>query len=119
MIDREGNTGVFSKLKLRTIFHLIQINAQDVEKTVLTTRYGQFVYNVLEMRLRNAPVTSNPPLNSIFRDLIDDIYLTYYSDLLIFNLNQEEHQQHPCLVLNRLKKNQLYILFKKYPSMCQ
>ena len=85
MFDRLGEARVFSKLDLKTGFHQIRVQPEDIEKTAFNTKYGQFEYLVMPMGLCNAPATFQTLMNTIFYDCIDEFIVVYMDDLLIFS----------------------------------
>lgn len=113
MFDRLGQAKFFSKIDLKTGFHQIRIHPDDIEKTAFTTKYGQFEYKVMAMGLCNAPATFQTLMNSIFRDVIDNFMVVYLDDLLIFSKTKEDHRRHLQIILERLRKNQLFVSPKK------
>lgn len=42
MFDRLGEAQLLPKLDLKTGFHQIRVRQEDIEKTELNTKYGQF-----------------------------------------------------------------------------
>lgn len=84
---------------------------------VFKTKYGHFEYLVMPMRLRNAPATIQALMNSIFCNCIDDFRVIYLDDILIFNNSRQEQLSHLQTVLERLKKNELYVGKDKYQLM--
>jgi hypothetical protein len=39
---------------------------------------------------------------------MDKFVVVFINDILIFSKNEEEHDEHLCLVLQKLRENQLY-----------
>ena len=53
--------------------------------------------------LSNAPAAFQRLMNSIFSDLLDICVLIYLNDILIYSDNSNDHEQHVCEVLCRLR----------------
>lgn len=113
MFDGLGDASFFSKLDLKTGFHHIRVNPDDVEKTAFNTKYGQFEYLVMPMGLCNAPATFQTLMNRIFRDCIDVFMVVYMGDLLVFSQTRETHLEHLQILLERLRSEQLYLSPRK------
>jgi transposase InsO family protein len=113
LLDRLGGSVVFSKIDLRNAYHRIRIREGDEWKTAFRTRYGHFEYLVLPFGLTNAPATFQAYINRALRGLVDDFCIVYLDDILIFSKSEEEHYQHLELVIERLRRAELYANPKK------
>ena len=58
--------------------------------------------------LTNAPAVFQHMMNDIFREHLDDFVVIYLDDILIFSKNEEEHQKHIRLVLEKLRERGFY-----------
>jgi hypothetical protein len=58
--------------------------------------------------LTNAPVYFMYLMNKVFMEYLDKFVVVFIDDILIFSKNEEEHDKHLCLVLQKLRENQLY-----------
>jgi hypothetical protein len=47
-------------------------------------------------------------MNDVFRDLLDECVIVYLDDILIYSNNVKDHERHVRMVLERLRKHQLY-----------
>nr|AAX95930.1 retrotransposon protein, putative, Ty3-gypsy sub-class [Oryza sativa Japonica Group]ABA93435.1 retrotransposon protein, putative, Ty3-gypsy subclass [Oryza sativa Japonica Group] len=52
-------------------------------------------------------------LNEVFMEFLDKFVMVFIDDILIYSKSEEEHEQHLRLVLEKLKKHQLYAKFSK------
>lgn len=85
IFDRLGEARYFSKLDLKTGFHQIWVNSQDIEKTAFITEYGQFQYPVIPMGLCDAPAAFQALMSQIFCDCFDFILVVYMDGLQNFS----------------------------------
>jgi hypothetical protein len=107
--DRVQGAQWFTKMDLKSGFHLIRIREGDEWKTAFRTRYGLYEYTIMPFGLTNAPSTFQDMMNHIFRDMIDLGLLAYMDDLLIYADTVEKHDEIVQEVLRRLTKNRLAI----------
>ena len=52
-------------------------------------------------------------MNDIFCDLLDVCVIIYVDDILIYSVNQDEHDQHVRMVLEHLRLFKLYAKLEK------
>jgi hypothetical protein len=52
-------------------------------------------------------------MNKVFMEYLDKFIVVFIDDILIFSKNEEEHDEHLCLVLQKLRENQLYAKLNK------
>jgi hypothetical protein len=112
-MDRLVGAKYFSKIDLYSGYHQIRIKDEDIAKTAFRTRYGHFEFHVLPFGLTNAPATFMTLMNDIFREYLDKFVVVYLDDILIYSRTKEEHLEHVRLILQTLRKHQLYAKAKK------
>jgi hypothetical protein len=52
-------------------------------------------------------------MNKVFMEYLDKFVVVFIDDILIFSKNEEEHDEHLHLVLQKLRENQLYAKLSK------
>jgi hypothetical protein len=68
---------------------------------------------VMSFGLSNAHAYFMYLMNKVFMEYLDKFVVVFINDILIFSKNEEEHDEHLRLVLQKLKENQLYAKLKK------
>jgi hypothetical protein len=104
---------VFSKIDLRSGYHQMRIRLSDIPKTAFITRYGLYEYTVMSFGLTNAPAYFMYLMNKVFMEYLDKFVVVFIDDILIYSKNEEEHEEHLWLVLQKLREQQLYAKFSK------
>jgi hypothetical protein len=52
-------------------------------------------------------------MNKVFMEYLDKFIVVFIDDILLFSKNEEEHDEHLHLVLQKLRENQLYANLNK------
>jgi hypothetical protein len=108
LFDRLEGAKFFSKIDLRSGYHQIRIDPDDVPKTAFRTRYGHFEFLVLPFGLTNAPATFMHLMHQTFRGCLDSFVLVFLDDILIYSRTLDEHKRHVAEVLSRLRAAKLF-----------
>jgi hypothetical protein len=104
---------VFSKIDLRSGYHQLKIRATDIPKLTFITRYGPYEYIVMSFGLTNAPAYFMYLMNKVFTEYFDKFMVVFIDEILIFSKDEEEHDEHIRLVLQKLRENQIYAKLSK------
>ncbi len=104
---------IFTKLDLRSAYHLVRIREGDEWKTAFNTHTGHFEYLVMPFGLSNSPAVFQALVNDVLRDMVDRFVFVYLDDILIFSQNERDHVQHVRRVLQRLLENRLFAKVEK------
>jgi hypothetical protein len=113
LFDQLKGACVFSKIDLRSRYHQLKIGVSDIHKIAFITRYGLYEYTVMSFGLNNAPTYFMYLMNKVFMDYLDKFMVVFIDDILIFSKNEEDHDEHLRLVLQKLRENQLYAKLNK------
>jgi len=114
LFDQLVGAKVFSKIDLRSGYHQIKIRAENIPKTVFSTRYGLYEYLFMSFGLINAPTHFMYLMNLVFMPELDKFVVVFFDDILFYSKNEEEHVEHLRVVLQRLREHKLYAKFSKY-----
>jgi Zn-dependent M16 (insulinase) family peptidase len=67
----------------------------------------------MSFRLTNAPAYFMNLMNKVFMEYLDQFMVVFIDDILVYSQNEEAHEDHLRLVLQKLRDNQLYAKFSK------
>jgi hypothetical protein len=113
LFDQLKRACIFSKIDLRSGYHQLKIRASDIPKIAFITWYSLYEYMVMSFGLTNAPAYFMYRMNKVFMDYLDKFMVVFIDNILIFSKNEEEHDEHLHLVLQKLRENQLYAKLNK------
>jgi hypothetical protein len=113
LFDQMRGAKVFSKIDLRSGYHQLKIRVEDIPKTTFISRYGLYQFTMMSFGLTNAPAYFMYLMNKVFMEYLDKFFVVFIDDILVFSRNEEEHEQHLRLVLQKLREHQLYAKFSK------
>jgi hypothetical protein len=111
LFDQLTGAKVFSKIDLHSGYHQIKIRLEDIPKTVFSIKYGLYEYLVMSFGLTNALAHFIYLMNSVFMPQLQKFIMIFIDDILIYSKNEQEHEQHLWIVLQRLREHQLYSKF--------
>ena len=63
--------------------------------------------------LTNAPTTFIDLMHRVLQPYLDQFFVVFVDDILIYTQSKEEHEDHLRIVLQALREHQLYSKFSK------
>nr|GEY79467.1 putative reverse transcriptase domain-containing protein [Tanacetum cinerariifolium] len=111
LFDQLQGSSVYSKIDLRSGYHQLRVREEDILKTAFRTRYGHYEFQVMPLGLTNAPAVFMDLMNRVCKPYLDKFVIFFIDDILIYSKNKQEHEEHLKLILELLKKEQLYAKF--------
>ncbi|GJU08837.1 putative reverse transcriptase domain-containing protein [Tanacetum coccineum] len=113
LFDQLQGSSVYSKIDLRSGYHQLRVREEDILKTAFRTRYGHYEFQVMSFGLTNAPAVFMDLMNRVCKPYLDKFVIVFIDDILIYSKNKQEHEEHLKLILELLKKEELYAKFSK------
>ncbi|GJV71617.1 putative reverse transcriptase domain-containing protein [Tanacetum coccineum] len=113
LFDQLQGSSVYSKIDLRSGYHQLRVREEDIPKTAFRTRYGHYELQVMPFGLTNAPAVFMDLMNRVCKPYLDKFVIVFIDDILIYSKNKQEHEEHLKLILELLKKEELYAKFSK------
>ncbi|KAI3814006.1 hypothetical protein L1987_18745 [Smallanthus sonchifolius] len=113
LFDQLQGSSFYSKIDLRSGYHQLKIQEEDIPKTAFRTRYGHYEFLVMPFGLTNAPAVFMDLMNRVCKPYLDKFVIVFIDDILIYSRTKEEHEHHLKLILELLRNEKLYAKFSK------
>ncbi|GJU64162.1 putative reverse transcriptase domain-containing protein [Tanacetum coccineum] len=91
----------------------LRVRKKGIQKTAFRTRYGHYEFQVMPFGLTNAPAVFMDLMNRVCKPYLDKFVIVFIDDILIYSKNKQEHEEHLKIILELLKKEELYAKFSK------
>nr|GEV53875.1 hypothetical protein [Tanacetum cinerariifolium] len=115
LFDQLQGASYFSKIDLWSGYHQLRVHENDIPNTTFRTRYEHFEFMVMPFGLTNAPAVFMDLMNRVCKPYLDKFIIVFIDDILVYSKSKDEHEDHFRMVLELLKKEELYAKF----SMCE
>nr|GEY28434.1 putative reverse transcriptase domain-containing protein [Tanacetum cinerariifolium] len=109
LFDQHQGTSVYSKIEMRSGYHQLRVQEEDLPKTAFRTRYGHYEFQVMPFGLTNAPTVFMHIVNRVCKPYLDKFVIDFIDDILIYSKDEKEHEEHLKAILELLKKEELFI----------
>lgn len=120
LFDQVQGAKVFCSIDLQSAYSQVRLKPDDVLKTAFT-KPRVHKYTILCFGLINAPSTFQAVVTNVLKDVIGKFVLVYLDDVIIMmriiSKTAEEHVKHVRIVLELLRKHQLYAKLAKCTFM--
>ncbi|CAA0830064.1 Uncharacterized mitochondrial protein AtMg00860, partial [Striga hermonthica] len=113
LFDQLRGASIFSKFDLRSVYHQLKIRESDISKTTFHTRYGHYEFVVMPFGLSNAPAVSMDLMNRVFHPFLDQFFIVFIDNILVYSRYIDHHKEHLRIVLKTLRREKLYAKFSK------
>ena len=84
-----------------------------MHKTAFKTQYEHYQFPIMPFGLTNALAAFMDLLNLVFRPYLDQFVVVFIDDILVYSKGREDHDMHLHVVLEILRKEQLYAKLSK------
>nr|GEY17718.1 putative reverse transcriptase domain-containing protein [Tanacetum cinerariifolium] len=112
-LDLQGSS-VHSKIDLRSGYHQLRVREEDIPKRAFRTHYGHYEFQVMPFGLTNASTVFMDLMKRVCKPCLDKFIIVFIDDIMNYSKSKEEHEEHLKLILELLKKEELYAKFLKY-----
>ncbi|GKE47551.1 putative reverse transcriptase domain-containing protein, partial [Tanacetum coccineum] len=113
LLDQLQGSSVYSKNDLRSGYHQLRVRNEDIPKTAFRIRYIHYKFQVMPFGLTNAPAIFMDLMNRVCKPYLGKSVRVFIDDILIYSRNKEEHADYLRIILELLRKEELYAKFSK------
>ena len=113
LFDQLQGGNYFSKIDLRSGYHQLRVREKNIPKTVFPTTYGHYEFRVMSFGLTNASTELIDLMNRVFQNYLDAFVIVFIGQFFAYSLNEAKNIEHLRVVLQVLKKQQLYAKYSK------
>nr|GEY30220.1 hypothetical protein [Tanacetum cinerariifolium] len=89
-----ARASVYSKIDLRSGYHQLRVQEEDIPNTAFRTRYGHYEFQVMSFGWTNASAVFMDLMNRVCKPYLDRFMIVFTDDILIYSKNRKEHEGH-------------------------
>nr|GEY68106.1 putative reverse transcriptase domain-containing protein [Tanacetum cinerariifolium] len=113
LFNQLQGSSVYSNMDMRSGYHQLRVQEEDIPKTPFKTRYGHYEFQVMPFGLTNTPVVFMDLMNRVCKPYLDNFVIVFIDDILIYLKDEKVHEEHLKAIPELLKKEELYAKFSK------
>nr|GEW38870.1 putative reverse transcriptase domain-containing protein [Tanacetum cinerariifolium] len=113
LFNQLQRSSVYLKINLPSGYHKLRVHEEDILKTAFRTRYEHYEFQLMPFGLTNALAVFMDLMNRVCKPYLDKFVIVFIDDIPISSKIKEEHEEHLKLILELLKKEELYAKFSK------
>ncbi|GJW70152.1 putative reverse transcriptase domain-containing protein [Tanacetum coccineum] len=106
LFDQLQGSRVYSKIDLRSGYHQLIVQEEDIPKTSFRIRYSHYEFQVMSFGLTNAPTVFMDLMNRVYKPYLDKFVIVFIDDILIHSNIEEVYAEHLKLIFELLKKEE-------------
>ena len=103
----------YTKLDIISAYHALRIRVSDEWEIAFKCRYDHFKYCIILFELINTPAAFQAYINLTLCKYMNQFVVTYFDNIVVYSDSVEEHMQHVQLVLQKLRKFNLFVKLSK------
>nr|GEZ83183.1 putative reverse transcriptase domain-containing protein [Tanacetum cinerariifolium] len=100
LFDQLQGSNVYSKIDLRSRYHHLRVQEEDIPKTAFRTQYGHYEFQVMPFGLTNAPAVFMDLMNRVCKPYLDKFVIVLINDILIYSKSKKVHEGHLRQIFN-------------------
>ena len=93
LFDQLRGSTCFSKINLRSRYHQLRIQEQDIPKTAFRSRYWHFEFLVMPFGLMNAPVAFKDLMNRVFHPYLGKFVIIFIDNILVYSSSRQKQKR--------------------------
>ncbi|BBH02423.1 transposable element gene [Prunus dulcis] len=101
LFDQLKGARSFFKIDMRSGYHQLSVQEEDILKMAFKTSYGHYEFLVMPSGLTNAPIAFMDLMNRVFRPYLDHFVIVFIDDILVYSQSLKGHKKHLRKTLRR------------------